>query len=178
MLTCHHKKCLPTPPAKDRNMNYLRENLVLTPYMKLQKQQCLGSRSNRKHQVFISKTAVCRTVYLLSSVVMHVCCESSKRLFIYPHVSVTLNICFSLYAILTKVVTLPCLVLIFTRLTWLLHFKKVNIAFVTLSWVMLFPSKHVIIAKKQCFCWNSFVFTSLLFISHNIVWHFEKNMQI
>lgn len=57
-------------------------------------------------------------------VMMHMCCESFKGSFIYPHLNVALNICFILHTILTKVVMLPCLVLISTCLNFAIKFQE------------------------------------------------------
>lgn len=82
---------------------------------------------------FTPKNTIFRTIHIMILVGMHVCCECSKGLFIYPHLNIALDICFILCTVVTKVVMLPRLVLIFTCLTLLLNCKKVNIAFITLS---------------------------------------------
>lgn len=89
------------------------------------------TEAKEKTRFFISKNAILSTICIMILFVIHVYCESSKSPFAYPHLNVALNICFILHTILTKVVMLPCLVLIFTCLALLLNFKKVNIAFVT-----------------------------------------------
>ena len=152
LIAYHCNKCL---PPKDRYSYILKGkfNSDILYKKKYKSNNAQNKGSKRKHKIFSPSRMLslehCTSWFqlwymyvlnLLKALYLPVSQCSCQYLCTYL-------VPFILCTISTKVVLLPRLLLIFTCLTLLLNFKKVNIAFVTLSWVMHFPSQYVIILK-------------------------------